>query len=187
MHKTQFGTSFNNFFELNFLNYRAEDLISRLLIILMLVSLCVSLLLCLYVCLYVWTFVYLLVCLYFFLSVSVSLFFCLSVSLSLCLSVYLFACLFIWYSFVTLTIFSTICYFYYKFDFYEILIIIKNHHPSSTISYFHPSLGREPKTLNETACTIWYHLYNLKKVKNTHGGVILLVNVQACGMVYPIR
>ena len=23
---------------------------------------------------------------------------------------------------------------------------------------------------------IWYHLYNLKNVKNTHGGVLLLVN-----------
>ena len=24
-------------------------------------------------------------------------------------------------------------------------------------------------------CTIWYHLYNIKNVKNTHGGVLLLV------------
>ena len=140
-------------------------------------SVCVNI--CLSTCLSI--FLSVCVCLSIFLSV------CLSASLSLCLSVYLFACLFIWYSFVTLTIFSTICYFYYKFDFYEILIIIKNHHPSSTISYFHPSLERELKTLNETACIIWYRLYNLKKVKNTHGGVILLVNVQACGMVYPIR
>ena len=23
-------------------------------------------------------------------------------------------------------------------------------------------------------CAIWYHLYNLKNVKNTHGGVLLL-------------
>ena len=107
-------------------------------------SVCVNI--CLSTCLSI--FLSVCVCLSIFLSV------CLSASLSLCLSVYLFACLFIWYSFVTLTIFSTICYFYYKFDFYEILIIIKNHHPSSTISYFHPSLGRELKTLNETACTI---------------------------------
>ena len=28
-------------------------------------------------------------------------------------------------------------------------------------------------------CAIWYHLYNLKKVKNTHGGVLLLVKLQA--------
>ena len=24
-------------------------------------------------------------------------------------------------------------------------------------------------------CAIWYHLYNLKNVKNTHGGVLVLV------------
>ena len=24
-------------------------------------------------------------------------------------------------------------------------------------------------------CAIWYHLYNLKNVKNTYGGVLLLV------------
>ena len=24
-------------------------------------------------------------------------------------------------------------------------------------------------------CAIWYHLYNLKNVKNTHGGMLLLV------------
>ena len=28
-------------------------------------------------------------------------------------------------------------------------------------------------------CTIWYHLYNLKNVKNTHGGVLILVKLQA--------
>ena len=27
-------------------------------------------------------------------------------------------------------------------------------------------------------CKIWYHLYNLKNVKNTHGGVLLLVKLQ---------
>ena len=26
-------------------------------------------------------------------------------------------------------------------------------------------------------CAIWYHLYNLKNVKNSHGGVILLVKL----------
>ena len=24
-------------------------------------------------------------------------------------------------------------------------------------------------------CAIWYHLYNLKNVKNTHGGVLIIV------------
>ena len=28
-------------------------------------------------------------------------------------------------------------------------------------------------------CAIWYHLHNLKNVKNTHGGVLLLVQLQA--------
>ena len=28
-------------------------------------------------------------------------------------------------------------------------------------------------------CAIWYHLYNLKNTKNTHGAVLLLVKLQA--------
>ena len=28
-------------------------------------------------------------------------------------------------------------------------------------------------------CTIWYHLYNFKNVKNTQGGVLILVKLQA--------
>ena len=28
-------------------------------------------------------------------------------------------------------------------------------------------------------CAIWYRLYNLKNVKKTHGGVLLLVKLQA--------
>ena len=28
-------------------------------------------------------------------------------------------------------------------------------------------------------CVIWYHMCNLKNVKNTHRGVLLLVNLQA--------
>ena len=28
-------------------------------------------------------------------------------------------------------------------------------------------------------CTIWYYLYNLKNVKNTHEGVLILVKLQA--------
>ena len=27
-------------------------------------------------------------------------------------------------------------------------------------------------------CAIWYHLRNLKNIKNTHGGVLLLVKLQ---------
>ena len=32
---------------------------------------------------------------------------------------------------------------------------------------------------NQTLCTIWYHLYNLKNVKNTHGERFFLVKLQA--------
>ena len=28
-------------------------------------------------------------------------------------------------------------------------------------------------------CAIWYHLYNLKNMKNTHGEVLILVKLQA--------
>ena len=28
-------------------------------------------------------------------------------------------------------------------------------------------------------CAIWYHLHNLKNVKNTHGGLLILVKLQA--------
>ena len=33
-------------------------------------------------------------------------------------------------------------------------------------------------------CTICYHLYNFKNVKNTHGGVLPLVNLQADIYIY---
>ena len=32
---------------------------------------------------------------------------------------------------------------------------------------------------------IWYHLYTFKKVKNTHGGVLLLVKLQALKVTLP--
>lgn len=31
----------------------------------------------------------------------------------------------------------------------------------------------------DTLCAIWYHLHNLKKEKNIHGGVLILVKIQA--------
>ena len=34
-------------------------------------------------------------------------------------------------------------------------------------------------TLIVMRCAIWYHSYNLKNVKNIHGGVLLLVKLQA--------
>ena len=32
---------------------------------------------------------------------------------------------------------------------------------------------------NETLCAVWYHLYNLKNVKKTHGEMLLLVTWRA--------
>ena len=32
---------------------------------------------------------------------------------------------------------------------------------------------------NVVRCAIWYHSYNLKNVKNTHGGMLILVKLQA--------
>ena len=36
----------------------------------------------------------------------------------------------------------------------------------------------DPQDLFVVRCTIWYHLHNLKNIKNTHGGVSLLVKLQ---------
>ena len=33
--------------------------------------------------------------------------------------------------------------------------------------------------INVVRCAIWYHLYSLKNVKNTHGGMLILVTLQA--------
>ena len=35
-----------------------------------------------------------------------------------------------------------------------------------------------------TLCAIWYHLYNLKNVKNIYGEVILLVKWQASACIF---
>ena len=32
-------------------------------------------------------------------------------------------------------------------------------------------------------CAIWYHLYNLKNVKNTHGGVLISVKLQGSSQI----
>ena len=40
--------------------------------------------------------------------------------------------------------------------------------------------------LHVVRCAIWYHLYNLKNVKNTDGGVLIVVKLQAPVSQYPI-
>ena len=36
--------------------------------------------------------------------------------------------------------------------------------------------------LHVMLCAIWHHLYNLKNAKNIHGGVLLLLKLQASFM-----
>ena len=36
-------------------------------------------------------------------------------------------------------------------------------------------------------CPIWYHLYNYKDVKNTHGGVLLLVKLKPKRKILALR
>ena len=36
----------------------------------------------------------------------------------------------------------------------------------------------------EMRCAIWYHLYNLKNVRNTYGGVLILVKLQESAWVF---
>ena len=40
-------------------------------------------------------------------------------------------------------------------------------------------IGDSYITTNVMRCAIWYHLHNSKNVKNTHGGVLILVKLQA--------
>ena len=40
-------------------------------------------------------------------------------------------------------------------------------------------VARQIRSLFVMCCAICYHLYNLKNVKNTHGGVLLSVKLQA--------
>ena len=41
------------------------------------------------------------------------------------------------------------------------------------------SVQNKGPSTNVVLCTIWYHVHNLKNVKNTHGGVLILVKLQA--------
>ena len=54
-------------------------------------------------------------------------------------------------------------------------------YPHSEVRFFFNFVAVPFFPLNTVAmrCVIWYHLYNLKNVKNTHGEVLLLVKLQA--------
>ena len=47
--------------------------------------------------------------------------------------------------------------------------------PNKKICYF---ITRYNQKVNVVRCSIWYYLYNLKNVKNTHGGRLILVKLQ---------
>ena len=46
------------------------------------------------------------------------------------------------------------------------------------MNYFCKEALRHWKRIYEMLCAIWYLVYTLKNVKNTHGGVLLLVKLQ---------
>ena len=45
--------------------------------------------------------------------------------------------------------------------------------------FFISAISNESNGSFETLCAIWYLLCNFKKVKNFHGGVLFLVQLQA--------
>ena len=49
----------------------------------------------------------------------------------------------------------------------------------STLSIKDDKFTSNKDTINVVRCAIWYHLCNSKNVKNTHGGVLILVKLQA--------
>ena len=55
------------------------------------------------------------------------------------------------------------------------LLHIRSYNPFSLSQYFLFLFS----FLNVMRCATWYHLHNLKNVKNNHGGVLLLVKLQA--------
>ena len=46
-----------------------------------------------------------------------------------------------------------------------------------------PKIQKIHSQIYVVRCTTWYHLYNLKYVRNTHGGVLILVKLQAMALI----
>ena len=49
----------------------------------------------------------------------------------------------------------------------------------SILEYLDPFVNTKINLNMRRFCTFWYHLYNSENVKNTYGGVLLLVKLQA--------
>ena len=62
---------------------------------------------------------------------------------------------------------------FYLYSFNDFAKIVENLSLIINQSLMHYGLTKL-KT-NETLCAVWYHLYNLKNVKKTHGEMLLLV------------
>ena len=52
-------------------------------------------------------------------------------------------------------------------------------HLEIRLNAFRRSTSPQNNSLCVVRCAVWYHLYTLKNVKNTHGWVILLIKLQA--------
>ena len=72
----------------------------------------------------------------------------------------LLLCTFLWYLFM---VFTKIKSFYFQFSLH--------------LSYF---MKKGFPLLNERLCVIWCYLYNLKNLKNNHGGVLILKSNLIC-------
>ena len=66
---------------------------------------------------------------------------------------------------------------FYLYSFNDFAKIVENLSLIINQSLMHYGLTKL-KT-NETLCAVWYHLYNLKNVKKTHGEMLLLVTWRA--------
>ena len=70
---------------------------------------------------------------------------------------------------------SVLCYFQGSMEIWTCVIHPNRRH----ILFLQKQVGSSNTGLYVMFCAIWYHLYNLKNVKNTYGGVLLLVKLQA--------
>ena len=56
---------------------------------------------------------------------------------------------------------------------------LKKNFTWSILEYLDPFVNTKINLNMRGFCTFWYHLYNSENVKNTYGGVLLLVKLQA--------
>ena len=57
----------------------------------------------------------------------------------------------------------------------RMLLNLHHNHSAFIVDLKHTSTWKGYEQIYVMLCAIWYHLHNLKKVKNTHGGELLSV------------